>query len=213
MVRINLLPRELIERRRWERFYPIVFVIAAIAFAVVLLVVLGQFLLVQTQRRNLQATQNAAQEFAKQAQDFAIFTQREDALKARVKVAQGALSGRIDWARLANEVSLVLPDEVWVTNIAGDQVSGMNLSGNTPYMDPASADEGFKSVAKTLVRLSALPELYDVWLTNAASTTFPVTTLQTDPVVTFSVKSKVRPSVPLSATSTASPAPPSTTGQ
>lgn len=212
MVRINLLPRDIIERRRWERYYPIIFTIAAIAFVVVLLLVVGEFLLVQSQRRNLQETQNAAQTFAQQAQDFAIFTQREDALRARAGVASGALTGRVDWARLANELSLVLPDEVWVTTVGGEQANGMVLSGNTPNLDPSSADEGYKSVAVTLVRLAALPELYDVWLTNASAADFPVTSLQTDPVVNFSIKSKVRPMASTTATSSAVPAPPSTTG-
>lgn len=214
MVRINLLPREIVERRKWERYYPIVFIVSGIALAVVLAIAVGLFLWVSSQRTILQTTQEQAQNLASQAEQFAVFEQKESALVARTTAAQTALSGRINWARVANDISLVLPDEVWLLTFNANQDTGLDFTANTPYFEPEASDEGYKSVAKTIVRLTALPDIYDVWLTAAATGTFSVGEGLEADIVSFAIKTKVVKPPPPSAPSTqAVPAPPSTPGQ
>ena len=123
-------------------------------------------------------------------------------------IAQTALAGRVNVGQVANDISLVLPDEVWVDLLTINQDTGIILSANTPRTAGESTDVAYKSVAKTLVRLNELPELYDVWLGTATNATWGQwavdTSLQATPlavhVVAFQASGKVvRPGAPGSA--------------
>jgi Tfp pilus assembly protein PilN len=163
MIRINLLPKDILERRRYERFF--IWVYAAGVLVVVALVgvwlVLG--LQVQQKNRDLQSLQEQASQLRAEADAFAVFEQKQSDLTARQTVAQTALAGRIDWAKVSNEISLVLPSDVWAKSIVASQDSGLELT--LVADDPVDApDLGQKSVARTMVRLNDLSSLFDVWL-------------------------------------------------
>ena len=202
MMKINLLPREVLERRRYEKWYGYVF----IAFGVLLLVILlvyGYLWFSGAQKTgDLQLLQEQSQKLQQQADAFGIFEQKEQDLVKRQAVANTALAGRINMGRLAEEVSLVLPDEQWLQQMGGSQTDGLTLVGYTPYSSSHSMDVSYKSVAKTLVRLNDLENVSDVWLTNAANAEYsgfaPVTgqTFVPAPVVGFSIKGKVTAPAP-----------------
>jgi Tfp pilus assembly protein PilN len=202
MVRINLLPREVLERRRYEKWYGYVF----IGFGVLLLVVLLAYAYLwfsgAQKTGDLQLLQEQSQKLQQQADAFGIFEQKEQDLVKRQAVATTALAGRIDMGRLAEEVSLVLPDETWLQQMAGSQTDGLAIVGYTPYSSSHSMDVSYKSVAKTLVRINELENVSEVWLTNAANADYsgfaPVTgqSFLPAPVVGFSIKGKVTPSAP-----------------
>lgn len=216
MVRINLLPAEIIERRRWERWYPRVWgaaIAAAIAIAVVFLAM--QYLV--SQRNNqLQLTEENVQRLNTEAGKLAIFEQQKQVLQQRQAVVSTALSGRIDMGGILEEVSLVLPDNVWLSGLVLNEEDGGSFLGNTPDIEEPEVSEGYKSIAATLVRLNSLDSLRDVWLTVAESDIYQ--DFQGDDqggsakVVTFEITSKiVKPSTV--ATSSTGPAPPTPTGQ
>lgn len=235
MTRINLLPREILERRKYERYYPWVIIFGIVVFTIVFLAwaILG--LQVGARNRSLQQDQETATQLEQQAQAFAVFEKKEEELTARKETVEFALKGRVRWGRIVNELSLVLPSEVWLTQLDGlqstdngpyDSETGeyvgfpasMTLTGQTPDTDASASNEGYKSLAKTLVRLNDLPSLYNVWLseatvgeypTNPATDEIPVTTqkfVMTNSVVVPGAK-------PADTTgNTAAPAPPSTPG-
>jgi hypothetical protein len=128
-----------------------------------------------------------------------VFEQKEQDLVKRQAVATNALAGRINLGRVAEEVSLVLPDETWLQTMGISQLDGLTLTAYTPYSSSHSMDVSYKSVAKTMVRLNELEDVSDVWLTNAANAEYsgfaPVSgqTFLAAPVVSFSVKGKVTP--------------------
>ena len=99
--------------------------------------------------------------------------------------------------RVAEEVSLVLPDEVWLQQMTLSEVDGLGLTAYTPHSASQSMDVGYKSVAKTLVRLNELPTIHDVWLTTATNAEFGGFTVATGstavpaPTVTFQLAAKV----------------------
>jgi Tfp pilus assembly protein PilN len=97
----------------------------------------------------------------------------------RIAALAGALGGRLAWDRVLREVSLVLPDDVWLTALtatspaaaaaaaatapagsAAGPVSGFSLSGAT-YSHAA--------VARLLSRLAVVPDLENVALVSAAT--------------------------------------------
>jgi Tfp pilus assembly protein PilN len=87
--------------------------------------------------------------------------------QARVAAVSTALASRVAWDRVLREISLVLPDDVWLTQLSGqvpagtiaDAGQGMRLTGYTYSQE---------SVARLLARLTVVPDLTAVTLTNAA---------------------------------------------
>jgi Tfp pilus assembly protein PilN len=199
MVRINLLPKEVLERRRYEKWYSYVFIVFAALLALIV-IIYGYFWLSGSQKNaDLQLLHEQSQKLQSQADAFAVFEQKEQDLVARQAVAANALAGRINMGRVSEEVSLVLPDEVWLQTMGISQVDGLSVGGYTPYSASHSMDVSYKSVAKTLVRLNELKDVSDVWLTTAVNmdyTAFILATNQTAlpaPVVSFTVRGKVSP--------------------
>jgi Tfp pilus assembly protein PilN len=199
MFRINLLPKEVLERRRYEGWYRWVFILAA----GLILMILGVYVLlmfeVNSKNGQLQTIQESATHQKTLAEQLSIFQNKEQELQARQAVAQTALAGRVNIGQVAEEVSLVLPDEVWLDLLTINENTGILLTGQTPRNAGESSDVAYKSVAKTLVRLNELPDLYDVWLTTAVNGQWgqwaPSANSESSPlavnVVTFQATSKV----------------------
>jgi Tfp pilus assembly protein PilN len=172
MMRINLLPKEVQERRRYEGLYRWVAYIAIFGLAAVVLAGAALFFTVNSTENQLNELNQQAQETNTQAEQLSIFQNKEDELQTRESIAQTALANRVNVGQIANDISLVLPDEVWLDLLTINQDTGVVVSGNTPRDAGESTDVAYKSVAKTLVRLNELPQLYDVWLNTASNTTW-----------------------------------------
>jgi Tfp pilus assembly protein PilN len=90
---------------------------------------------------------------------------------ARIAALSSALAGRLAWDRVLREISLVLPDDVWLTNLsaqaptvaaASTSSGGFTINGRTYSHD---------GVARLLARLALVPELTNVQLQHSASAT------------------------------------------
>ncbi len=200
MVRINLLPPEIIERRKYERFYPYIFITAGILLAVVLVVWgIAQYYSISRQSE-LQQIQNSTAKIRAQADSFAVFEKQRQELEDRKSVADQALADRVNMSGLAYDISLILPDEAWLGSLLCNEKAGVTLAGFTPDTDSEGISEGYKSVAAMLVRLSALDQLVDVWLTNASSQRFddfqPLSTESSTTVVGFDVTARITTATP-----------------
>jgi Tfp pilus assembly protein PilN len=171
VIRINLLPPEIIERRKYERFYPYVFVATAILLAVVLVSWGGIQLMLSARNQELQRIRESAVALEQDAAKLAVFELQEQELGRRQEAVGLALLHRRDMGRLAEEISLVLPEEVWVQTItlSEDPQVGMTAGLFAPNPLGNKVTDGYKSVASTLVRLGSLQLLENVWLTNAES--------------------------------------------
>lgn len=198
MIRINLLPPEIVERRKYERFYPIVFVVAGVLAAIVLISWAVLRLAVGTSTNELQTIEQNAADLRAQAENLAVFELKEQELAARQSVATAALAGRVDMGRLAEEISLVLPEEVWLDTLDCSESEGFAATLWAPEPLGQSASEGYKSAASTLVRLGSLESLFDVWLGQASVTNFQSyqgLTMESPMVqaLSFDVKAKIKP--------------------
>ncbi|MDR3685417.1 MAG: hypothetical protein P4L93_00425 [Coriobacteriia bacterium] len=218
MFRINLLPKEVLERRRYEGWYRWVGIGAIVAIAIMLLIYAGLLIEAKSQNDQLQAILESASSQRVLAEQLAIFQNKEAELQARQSIAQTALAGRVNVGQVAEDVSLVLPDEVWLDLLTINQTTGIVMTAQTPRNSGESDDVAYKSVAKTLVRLNELPELYDVWLTTAVNDQWgawaPTTTNDGSNipvnVVTFGATTKVVIPPAASTPAAAAPASPST---
>jgi Tfp pilus assembly protein PilN len=214
MLRINLLPREVLDRQRFEGWYRYIFIITIGLVLIVLLIAAGLYVAVQQESDDLQTAQDKAKQYAEQGRAFDIFEKKETELTARQQIAQLALADRFNIGKVAEEISLVLPDEVWLDSMNIDQANGLSFIGNTPRSNSQSMDVSYKSVAKTLVRVNELPDVNDVWLTSAANATWstwdPSTNTSSTPVVQFTTSAKLAHSK--ITTPSNSPTPPSASG-
>ena len=94
----------------------------------------------------------------------------EQEKSARISALSAALSGRLAWDRVLREVSLVLPDDVWLSSLSATApvaaspttTAGFSINGRTYSHD---------GVARLLVRLSVVPQLSNVQLQHSALAT------------------------------------------
>jgi Tfp pilus assembly protein PilN len=212
MFRINLLPKEVLERRKYEGGWRWVAIIGVGLAAIILLIWVGLRIEVSLKTGDLQTVEEQSKSTTVQADQLSIFQGKEDDLLKRQTIAQTALQGRVNIGQVANDISLVLPDEVWLDLLTINESTGLIMSANTPRTTGETTDVAYKSVAKTLVRLNDLSSIYDVWLGTATNATWsqwaPKADVQGTPlplkVVTFQATGKVfRPGASSGASGTA----------
>jgi Tfp pilus assembly protein PilN len=172
MIKINLLPPEIIEKRKWERFYPYVLIGAAICIGIVVVMWAALQFSVSSRRSELQSIQQNSAQLRQQADALQVFELTKAGLARRQAASDAALLGRVNMGRLAEEVSLVLPDPVWVNGLTCSQSNGLKVSLFAPDPFGTDQDEGYKAAAMTVVRLGSLDALSDVWLEQAAAGRF-----------------------------------------
>ena len=170
---VNLLPRD--AKRASGAGQNLPALVAACAGVLVVALLAGMYLLGNSKVASAQRGLDAAKtELA--ATPLPPATPRTLALPPAVAAAQqpllaavsSALSQRIAWDRILREFSLVLPTDVWLTTLtlttppAGPlSTTGVSLSGTTYSYD---------SVARLLSRLSLVPDLGQVTLSNTSRT-------------------------------------------
>lgn len=125
---------------------------------------------------------------------------------ARVGALSAALAGRVAWDRVLRQISLVLPEDVWLTNLAavapGQAAAvagqGLTLTGSTYSQN---------GVARFLSRLGVIADLANVRLQASQSQL-----LNERELVQFTILADVRPPGAAAApAATTPPATPSTT--
>ncbi|MDI6712966.1 MAG: hypothetical protein QMD96_06980 [Anaerosomatales bacterium] len=169
MIRVNLLPPEILEKRKAER--RLAYMVAALVLVSLVLagVWVFAFTRANAKQRDLEAKQQELQQVTAQAASLEIFEVQQAELARRRSVAQLALDARQNWAKLFDEISLVLPSDMWVSVLAATAESKLQIDGFS--VDATDTpDYGHKTVAKLLVRLAELEQLADVWLSNSVKT-------------------------------------------
>ena len=95
---------------------------------------------------------------------------------ARIKAVNAALSRRVAWDRVFRELSLVLPDDVWLTDLSAKAPVSPALTGAAPAAATNVAASGFildgytysqAAVARLLGRVTVIPDLVNVQLVKS----------------------------------------------
>lgn len=116
---------------------------------------------------------------------------------ARLTALDSALKRRIAWDRILREISLVLPDDVWLrsmsatspTPASGPAVSASAGGGLPPtLMTIEGSTYSHDAVARLITRLSVIPDLTNVWLTRSELGMVAGRT-----IVSFAILADVRP--------------------
>jgi Tfp pilus assembly protein PilN len=100
-------------------------------------------------------------------------TSDDDALAAdkgaRVGALSAALSGRIAWDRVLRHVSLVLPEDVWLTSLAAVAPAAATAPSVGTGFTLTGATYSQNGVARFLSRLAVVPDLENVRLQSSQS--------------------------------------------
>jgi Tfp pilus assembly protein PilN len=92
----------------------------------------------------------------------------------RFTALNDALAKRISWDRILREVSLVMPDDVWLSSLAAGGGGSTTADSATPTAAQTVTFTGFtysqESVARMLTRLALVPEIDNVKLQSSAVT-------------------------------------------
>ena len=119
-----------------------------------------------------------------------------DEQKSRTGALAAAIATRVAWDRLLREVSLVLPDDVWLDQLTAKSPAASAAAAAIPGTAPATSSAftltgyGYKQddVAELLARLSVVPELSQVALVSSARAE-----IADKEVVQFSITATVQP--------------------
>ena len=134
-----------------------------------------------------------------------IDTSREDALAAekgaRVGALSAALSGRVAWDRVLRQVSLVLPEDVWLTNLTAAAPSATAQAATGSGFTLTGATYSQNGVARFLARLTVIPDLANVRLQSSQSQL-----LNERELVQFTILADLRPPGSVPAAPAAAPA-------
>ena len=98
-----------------------------------------------------------------------------------------ALSGRVAWDRLLREVSLVTPEDVWLSGLAAIPAETADAVAGESSLTVNGYTHGQEGVARMLARLAVVPELSSVQLVSSASSLIGDTE-----VVQFSISAGVK---------------------
>ena len=188
---VNLLPREEPRRKDAQASGRTVGMVAAVGGAIVVLALAAGFIVtgreVNTQRANLESAQ--AQLAATPRKPSVISTKRAAMAGERNRRAvalASALSQRVSWDRVLRRLALVLPDDIWLTSLAGstpvattDPTQPVPTTTTIPTTPvPGSTDptgltlDGYAysqaAVARLLSRLEVVPDLTNIQLKTSA---------------------------------------------
>jgi Tfp pilus assembly protein PilN len=192
MRRIDLLPESYASRQRERRSIAIV----AVATLLVILLLIVWWVSLGTQVNGAKNDLNQAVQTNSGLQTKINELQNFAALENEVQTKKGALqtvmAGDVDWPAILTEVAMVIPGEVWLTNLAtsagttegaepvGTETNAIRVSPDTPFgrIHFAGCALTMPGVAKWLIRLKTVKEFAAIWLNTAtapdASTNCPV---------------------------------------
>jgi Tfp pilus assembly protein PilN len=181
MRRIDLLPQRYAEQRRQRRNLGLVVVAGLVA----LLLLLGWWFLLGQQIGNAEDELADVQATNAQLESQIAELQRFAALEAEVQAKRQALNtimaGDVDWPATLTEIAMVVPGEVWLTNLTasagqtegatqvGTETAPVRVSNRQPFgrIQFQGQSLSMPGVAKWMTRLESVKEFFAVYLNSA----------------------------------------------
>ncbi len=117
MIRINLLPRELIDKKKVGGF--IVFVSICTLFTILICVLLFLPLRdrIQAAKRQLEIEKLAVGKYRPILQKLEELKREESKLQARLNTIENLIISRSPWSQVLYEISRALPEKIWLTEL------------------------------------------------------------------------------------------------
>jgi Tfp pilus assembly protein PilN len=192
---VNLLPREQSQRTIKKESLP---VLVGACLGVLVAAMLGAMFLMGNGK--VAAEQRKVDDLNRRFQALpppppgpsAIQQQLAGEESARVAALTSALSSRVSWDRVFRELSLVLPDDVWLTSLNAKSPISPSTNASTGSTAPSQfiiqgRTYSHDGVARLLSRLQLVPDLTNVQLQSST-----LSKLGEQEVVDFSLAADIR---------------------
>jgi Tfp pilus assembly protein PilN len=203
---VNLLPRDDPQRQKKKQNVP---ALISTALAVLVTGLLGVMyfsaksnaeqkdMALQDAKAELALLPTPADSAARTASQRTLASERDP----RVSALSNALTHRTAWDRVLREISLVLPEDVWLKDFsaaspypASSSAPPVAIAGQPPTLLTINGyTYSHDAVARLMTRLSVIPDLQNVWLLRSSLTDVGGRT-----VVSFTIKADVRQAGPTS---------------
>ena len=117
MIRVNLLPSKLIEKKKVGAF--VIFVSISILFAILICVLLFLPLRdkIQAARQRLEFEQLTLRKYQPILQKLEELKREESELQARLTSIENLIVSRSPWSQVLYEISRALPEKIWLTEL------------------------------------------------------------------------------------------------
>lgn len=183
MRRIDLLPPSYLQRKRERSSLAMV----AVAVVVIVLLLVGWWFLlgmrVNDAETDLARITEANQQLTNDIQELQRFVLLQNEVDAKRGSLQIVMAGDMDWPGVLAEIAMVIPSEVWLTNLTASagQTEGATTVPTETSPIPLSDLEPFgriqfqgqslsmRGVAKWMVRLEGVDSFFATYLQSATS--------------------------------------------
>jgi Tfp pilus assembly protein PilN len=190
MTQVNLLPPEIRARQRTRRQTILVALAGAALVAVLMFFWVLQGLKLNQVNDDVAAQEQTNQQLQAQVNDLQRFATIDAKLKERQQILTATLAGTVPWSGVLHDLSLVIPDKMWLTSLTGSlttttgttpppvtTTTGGNLVGSIQFQGDALDKE---TVALWLTRMEEVHGWVNAWLSQAQESK-----INTTPVVSF----------------------------
>lgn len=162
MIKINLLPREIRERRKAERLVPLmIFGLFTLACSLCALYAFNVWR-ISTAESQVAILSNQTQVMNDCVQTLIVYEQRLQEVQKKKQIAEKVVEGRILWSKILEELMVKTPRDVTLTSLSGN-AEGITFSG-TALNQKDQLYSGHKPVARWLIELSEMKYQPYVWL-------------------------------------------------
>lgn len=155
VIKINLLPQDVRKKRVAEKGLMITLAIIALVIGLCVLVSFGLYFKANTEAKNLEVKKAQVAEVEKEISKYGMYKDRQEQVKAHRTALDETINNEVLWHRFANEMSMIVPDDITLTTMKLDETGAISLEG-------ISYD--YSLVAEYLVRLNDLDLIQNVWM-------------------------------------------------
>ncbi len=171
-VRINLLPKDILEKRKAEHLLVLVLVGIGAFFAVLAVVYGFNVIRIMNEQADLELLQAENSRYEREITRIADFENNKILVEQREQLVNAAIARKYSWSKFLNNISLIVPNEVWLSALSGGKDGVIQFSGQA-LAESGDTRMGQKSVAKWLVHLSEIEDIGDVWLSQSTKDSGP----------------------------------------
>lgn len=119
MRQINLLPSDIAERRRARQITLLLAAGGLVLVAILALVFVVQAARLSGARGDLEAQERTNTRLERQVRQLQGFAQLQATLRTKEQLLGQLTTNEVRWSLLLNNISLVIPSDVWLTNFSG----------------------------------------------------------------------------------------------
>ncbi|MFY9587728.1 MAG: hypothetical protein WAT66_09765 [Actinomycetota bacterium] len=180
MRQINLLPPEIAQRRRARQITVALGAAGLGLVALLIIVFLVQAARLSGERGNLEDAKRQNSALQRQISSLQSFATLQQTLRTKEQLLDRLTSNEVRWSVLLNDISLVIPSDVWLSNLSGSvqaPTPGTPVTTNAPVGTIQVTGNTFThlDVAKWLSRVAGVREFAFPYLSLSAKAATTVT--------------------------------------